>query len=354
MKSAVRSQKAWFLSGNNVEQQQYRRIMLILFCLWIAMLLAAFCLGRYSVSVADVVKILLSKIIPIQKTWDATTEGVILTLRLPRIVAALLIGGAFVLSGAAYQGVFKNPLVSPDLLGVSSGASVGAALMILFNNGKIETQIGAFIGGIIAVTLATCIPRLLKNNSITILVLAGIIISGLMSSILGIIKYLADPEEELAGIVYWQMGSLAKVHGSDVLAIMPVILVMMLLLLGIRWRINILSLGEDEAKSLGINMTLMRGIVIFSATVLTASAVCISGTIGWIGLIIPHLGRLLVGPDNVKLLPASLLLGGSFMLFIDTIARVSTSAELPLSILTGIIGAPFYFWLLARQRMNIQ
>ena len=354
MKFAAKSQRPTFLSGNNVDQRRYRRIMLILFCIWIAMILAAFCLGRYSVSVSDVVKILLSQMVPMEKTWDATTQGVILTLRLPRIVASLLIGGAFVLSGAAYQGVFKNPLVSPDLLGVSSGASVGAALMILANNGKIETQIGAFIGGIIAVFLATSIPRLLKNEAVMILVLSGIIVSGLMSSIMGIIKYLADPEDELASIVYWQMGSLAKAHGSDVLAIMPVILAMCLILLGIRWRINILSLGENEAKSLGMNIALTRGIVIFCATVLTASSVCISGTIGWIGLVIPHLGRLLVGPDNVKLLPVSLLLGGSFMLLIDTIARVSTSAELPLSILTGIIGAPFYFWLLARQRMKIQ
>lgn len=328
--------------------------MLVLFCIWIAMILAAFCLGRYGVSVSDVGKILLSQIIPMHKTWDTTTEGVILTLRLPRIVAAVLIGGAFVLSGAAYQGVFKNPLVSPDLLGVSSGASVGAALMILAHYGKFEIQIGAFIGGMVAVSLATCIPRLLKNNAITILVLSGIIVSGLMSSVMGIIKYLADPEDELASIVYWQMGSLAKAHGSDVLAIMPVILAMIVVMMGIRWRLNVLSLGEDEARSLGINITLMRGIVIFCATVLTASSVCISGTIGWIGLVIPHLGRLLVGPDNVKLLPVSLLLGSTFMLFIDTIARVSTNAELPLSVLTGIIGAPFYFWLLARQRMNIQ
>lgn len=327
---------------------------MILICIWIAMIMAAFCLGRYSVSVSDVLRILLSQIIPMEKTWDATTEGVVLTLRLPRIVATLLIGGAFVLSGATYQGVFKNPLVSPDLLGVSSGASVGAALMILANNGKIETQIGAFIGGILAVSLAATIPKLLKNNATTVLVLSGIIVSGIMSSIMGVIKYLADPDEALANIVYWQMGSLAKAHGSDVLAIMPVILVMIVIMMGIRWRINVLSLGEDEAKSLGMNIALTRGIVIFCATVLTASSVCISGTIGWIGLVIPHLGRLLVGPDNVKLLPVSLLLGGSFMLLIDTIARVSTTAELPLSILTGIIGAPFYFWLLVRQRMNIQ
>lgn len=336
-----------------IAQRRYKQTLAVLTCVLIGMIMAAFCLGRYSVAAVDVVKILLAQIMPVAKTWDATTEGVVLILRLPRVIAALLIGGAFVLSGAAYQGVFKNPLVSPDLLGVSTGASVGAALMILANHGKLATQTGAFAGGLIAVSLATAIPRLIKNNSLTILVLSGIIVSGIMSSLLGIIKYLADPDEQLANIVYWQMGSLAKIHASDILAIMPVILAAGAVLLGLRWRLNILSLGENEARSLGLNIMLTRGLVIFCATTLTASSVCLSGTIGWIGLVIPHLGRLLVGPDNVKLLPVSLLLGGSFMLLIDTIARVATAAELPLSILTGLIGAPFYFWLLARQRKNI-
>jgi iron complex transport system permease protein len=353
LKLAQKGQKTDLNIGAEKNQRHYKSLMLTLFCLWIAMILAALCLGRYGVSVSDAAKILISRVIPIEKTWDATTEGVIMTLRLPRIVASLLIGGALALSGASYQGVFKNPLVSPDLLGVSSGATVGAALIILAHGGKIAIQMGAFLGGLTAVFIAISIPRLLKNNSITILVLSGIIVSGIMSSIMGVIKYLADPDNELASIVYWQMGSLAKALSSDVIVIIPVILVTSLVLLGIRWRINILSLGENEAKSLGMNTTLIRGVVILCSTILTASSVCISGTIGWIGLVIPHLGRLLVGPDNVKLLPATMILGSIFMLFIDTVARVSTTAELPLSILTGIIGAPFYFWLLACQRMKI-
>lgn len=353
MKMGGNADRTAFFNSKNIEKQKYKMVIILLLCVLAAMIMAAFCLGRYSIMASEVIKVLLSKIIPMEKTWNATTEGVIFVLRMPRIVSALLIGGAFVLSGATYQAVFRNPLVSPDLLGVSSGASVGAALMILANSDKIGIQIGAFLGGILAVLLATTIPRVLKNKGIMILVLSGIIVSGVMSSIMGIIKYLADPEDELASITYWQMGSLAKVVGADILVILPVISLMILVLLGIRWRVNVLSLGEQEAKSLGINIGLTRGIVIFCATALTASSVCISGTIGWIGLVIPHLGRLLVGPDNVKLFPVSLLLGGIFMLLIDTIARVLTTAELPLSILTGIMGAPFYFWLLTRQKWRV-
>lgn len=332
---------------------RYKTIKITLAFLLLIMILGAFCLGRYRMVASDVLKILLSKIIPIERAWDATMESVVFTIRMPRIMTAVLVGGALSLSGATYQGVFKNPLVAPDFLGVSSGACVGASLMILLNTGRWCIQIGAFLGGILAVFLATTIPRLLKNNSMTILVLSGIIVCGMMSSIMGIIKYLADPEDELAEIIYWQMGSLAKSNMQDMLMILPIVMTMVIILLSISWRINILSLGENEARSLGIDIRLTRGIVIFCSTLLTASVVSISGTIGWVGLVVPHLGRMLVGPDNVKLLPVSVMLGASFMLLIDTIARVSINAEIPLSILTGIVGSPFYFWLLVKQRKRI-
>ncbi|NCC80812.1 MAG: iron ABC transporter permease [Clostridia bacterium] len=309
--------------------------------------------GRYTISFLDTIKILLSRIAPIDNTWGPTAEGVIFNLRLPRLFGAILIGSAFAISGASYQAVFKNPLVSPDLLGVSSGATVGAALAIIFGGDKLIIQIGAFLGGIIAVVLATTIPKLLKNNSIMLLVLSGIIVSGLMSSIIGIIKFLADPEDQLAAIVYWQMGSLAKIHMPDIYAISPVIAITSIILIAVRWRINILTLGDREAQLLGVNVTLLRAIVIICATMLTASAVSISGTIGWLGLVIPHLARLLVGPDNTKVFPISIILGAIFLIIVDTLARVLTPAELPLTILTGLIGAPFYFWLLARQRVRL-
>lgn len=309
--------------------------------------------GRYTISFLDTIKILLSRIAPIDNTWGPTAEGVIFNLRLPRLFGAILIGSAFAISGASYQAVFKNPLVSPDLLGVSSGATVGAALAIIFGGDKLIIQIGAYLGGIIAVVLATTIPKLLKNNSIMLLVLSGIIVSGLMSSIIGIIKFLADPEDQLAAIVYWQMGSLAKIHMPDIYAISPVIAITSIILIAVRWRINILTLGDREAQLLGVNVTLLRAIVVICATMLTASAVSISGTIGWLGLVIPHLARLLVGPDNTKVFPISIILGAIFLIIVDTLARVLTPAELPLTILTGLIGAPFYFWLLARQRVRL-
>lgn len=313
----------------------------------------ALCVGRYWIPFPDVVKVLLSRVFPVSGSWDANTESVVMTLRLPRVAAAVLVGGSLALSGAVYQGVFQNPLVAPDLLGVSSGACIGAALAILFSVGTFGVQVGAFIGGIIAVMITTAIPRVIKNNSNMMLVLAGIIVTGLMNSIMGIIKYIADPETQLAEITYWQMGSIAKVLPNSLLMICPAVIISNVVLMAMRWRINVLSLGETEAKSLGITIKTTRMIVIVCATLLTACSVCICGTIGWVGLVVPHLGRLLVGPDNMKLLPVSFVVGGIFLLVVDTIARTLTSAELPLSILTGLIGAPFYFYLLKKQRMNL-
>ncbi len=269
-------------------------------------------------------------------------ENVVFNLRLPRITAAIIVGGVLSLSGAAYQSIFKNPLVSPDLLGVSSGASVGAALAILLNANMMYIQIGAFLGGI------------LRNKAAIMLVLAGIIVGGLMSSLLGILKYAADTDTKLAEITYWQMGSLAKVSKANIIQILPAVGISAITLIAMRWKMNILSLGENEARMLGINISKTRVLVIIFSTILTASSVCVSGTIGWVGLVVPHLGRMLVGPDNTKLIPVSVLLGSVFMLLIDTLARTLTKAEIPLSILTGLIGAPFYFWMLVKQRMSLQ
>lgn len=309
--------------------------------------------GRYAISPATVVRVLLSRFLPIPATWEGQAESVIFTLRLPRILAALLVGSALSLSGAAYQGVFKNPLVAPDMLGVSAGACVGASVGILMNAGGVGIQAGALLGGLAAVLLAIAIPKVIKNQSMMTLVLAGVIISGLMNAILGLLKYLADPETQLASITHWQLGSLATAVWRDVFTMGPPILAAIIILLLMRWRINILSLGENEAKSLGMDIRRARGIIIFCATMLTACAVCTSGTIGWSGLVIPHFGRMMVGPDNRKLIPLSAVLGAAFLLLIDTLARVLTSAELPLSILTGLIGAPFYFYLLLKQRMKL-
>lgn len=309
--------------------------------------------GRYHIPTLDVVKVVLSNVFDFSQTWEPQAYSVVMSLRLPRIITAVLVGGALALSGAVYQGVFKNPLVAPDMLGVSTGACVGASVGILCNAGGVTVQIVAFAGGMIAVVLATSIPKIMKNHSMMMLVLSGIIVTGLLDSIMGFLKYVADPDTELAEITHWQLGSLTKATWNDVAYIGPPILLAGIILITIRWRINILSLGEGEARTLGMDIRRIRGIVVVCATILTASAVCISGTIGWIGLVIPHLCRMMIGPDNRKVIPFSVVMGAIFLLLIDTMARVITSAELPLSILTGFVGAPFYFYLLLKQRMKL-
>ncbi len=316
--------------------------------------IAAVCIGQYSMGINDVFNILTQGIFKAGYAVPSTMEMVVYRVRLPRIAAAILVGAGLSLSGATYQGVFRNPLVSPDLLGVSAGSCVGAAFAIITHMGSPGVRVLALVGGIIAVLLTTSIPKLIKNQSILILVLSGVIVSGFMHSVLGFIKYTADPESELASIMYWQLGSIANVKSIDVLSVFPLMFVTFVILILLRWRISILSLGDKEAAALGMEVKRTRGIVVLCSTILTACSVCISGTIGWIGLIIPHLCRLIVGPDNRRLLPLSIFAGASFMIVADTIARSISTAEIPLSIITGFVGAPLYAWLLYKQRIKIK
>ena len=326
----------------------------VLFVVLIILILACLCVGKYSISPGECLKILAGKITGAEPTWNGMDEKMLLGVRLPRTMAAVIVGAALSLSGAVYQGIFKNPLVSPDFLGVSSGACVGAAVAILLSMSSAFVQFFAFMGGIIAVALTLFIPRVMRSKSNIMLVLAGIIVGGAMSSILGFIKYIADPETQLAAITYWQLGSFAYVDNTAVLSILPLSIIAATVVIAMSWWINVLSLGEQEASSLGANVSVLRGVCIVCSTVLTAAAVCISGTIGWVGLVIPHFGRMIAGSDNRRLLPASALIGGIFMLFVDTITRIIGPAEMPVSILTGIIGAPFFAWLLYRQRRTIR
>ncbi len=329
-------------------------INIVLFVMLIALILVCMCVGKYSLTPVECLNIIFGKITGAESSWDAMDEKLLMGVRLPRVMATVIVGAALALSGAVYQGIFKNPLVSPDFLGVSSGACIGAAVAILLSLSSALIQVCAFIGGIAAVTLTVMIPKAMKSNSNIMLVLAGIIVSGAMSSILGFIKYIADPETQLAAITYWQLGSFAYVDTPALLSILPLSIIAAVVLIAMAWWINILSMGEQEAQSLGANVGVLRGICIICATILTAGAVCISGTIGWVGLVIPHFGRMLVGSDNRSLLPAACLIGGIFLLLVDTVTRIIGPAEMPISILTGIIGAPFYAWLLYRQRMNIR
>lgn len=335
---------------HDLHDKRHQEVVLLLLILLFVVFLLAISLGRYSMNPIDVLKTIGETVRGVDPE-DLAMHDVLFIIRLPRILASILVGAALSLSGAVYQGIFKNPIVSPDLLGVSSGATVGAALAILLGAGMIMIQMSAFIMGMLAVVISTGITKVLRNNTNMALVLAGIITGGFMSSILGLLKYIADPETQLAEIVFWQMGSFASINRFQLVSISPFFLVCIAILLALSWRINILSFGEEEAKTLGMNIGFYRAISIICASFLTASAVSISGTIGWIGLVIPHLGRLIIGSDNSKLFPITILLGGVFMLMIDTIARAATSVEIPISILTGLIGAPFYAWLLWKQRM---
>ncbi|MBQ9988648.1 MAG: iron ABC transporter permease [Clostridia bacterium] len=330
----------------------YRRLIILLMVLIIGLAILAMCVGRYSMNPGDVFNVFGARM-NLCTLEDQTMDTVVFRIRLPRIIAALLIGAMLSMSGAVYQGVFRNPLVSPDLLGVSGGACVGAAAAILLGMGMAQRQLLAFLGGMLAVFLSTIIPRILRNGSNLMLVLSGIIVSGFMTSLLGILKFVAEEQTELSAIVFWQMGSLQDIKPNDALALLPVFLIGAGVMIALSWRINILSFGETEAKTLGMNVKRMRTVTIACASLLTATAVCVCGTIGWIGLVIPHLGRLIVGADHTRMLPTAGLLGGLFLLVIDTIARAASTVEIPLSILTGIIGAPFYAWLLYRQRARV-
>lgn len=329
-------------------------IMLLLTAALVCGIVLAVCAGKYSVTPKESLGILLSSLLGRTPDSPEMTVNVVMGLRIPRIFASVLVGAALSVSGAAYQGIFKNPLVSPDFLGVSSGACIGAAAAILMSMTTMYISIFAFFGGIIAVVLTVSIPALLRNRSNIMLVLSGIIVGSAMSSILGFIKYIADPDTQLASITYWTMGDFSYVSLRELLTVLPLILIPMLVLILMSWWIDVLSMGEDEAKALGANVRLIRGIAIFCSTLLTAGSVCIAGTISWIGLIVPHFGRMIVGPSNRRLIPACALLGGLFMLIVDTLTRTIGATEMPVSILTGVIGAPFFCWLLWRQQRRAQ
>ncbi|MCQ2752022.1 MAG: iron ABC transporter permease [Coriobacteriales bacterium] len=331
--------------------KRYRGVITVLIVIMIAFALIALSIGHYSYNPLDVLKA-LGSVITGSEPEDAGMVMVVMNIRLPRLIAALFVGGALSLAGSAYQGVFRNPLVSPDLLGVSSGATVGAAIAILLGLGMLAQQGMAFAVGLLAVFISISIPKLVRNNSNLMLVLAGIITSGFMASLCSTLKFIADEDTELSAIVFWQMGSLTTAKSADLWMILPFIVVCSVVLIALSWRLNILSFGEVEAQSLGMNVKRLRFVIIVCASCLTAATICVSGTVSWVGLVIPHLARLLVGSDHRFQMPTAFVLGATFMLFIDTLSRTITTVDIPLSILTGLIGAPFYAWLLYKQRAS--
>ena len=322
--------------------------------LLISIFLTSLAVGRYSVPISNAARIILSHFFDITKTWSDIEQSVVMDLRFPRTAAAMIVGAAMALSGGAYQSIFKNPMCSPDLLGVSSGACVGAAIAILSNSSSLMIQGGAFLGGVIAVTITVTIPKLLRNDSTVMLILTGVVVSSMMSSVMSLLKYVADTDTKLAEITYWTMGSFATVKIEDLMPVLPTIIIPMAIILLMRYRLNVLSLGDHEARSLGVNLRRIRGIFIICSTLLTASCVCLAGTIGWIGLVIPHTSRMLVGSDNEKMLPVSMTFGAVFMVVIDILCRTISAAELRIGILTGVIGTPFFIFILYQQNRNLR
>jgi iron complex transport system permease protein len=323
--------------------------------LLVALTLIAFSVGRYPISPGQLLVLLWAKLTGAPTTLPAAMETVVFRVRGPRVLAALTVGATLAAAGSAYQGLFRNPLASPDILGVSSGAALGAAIGISLSWGVAGIQGLAFALGLGAVAAVYAVgASLRRHDPILVLVLAGIVIGSLLGSCLSLLKYLADPYNQLPAITFWLLGSLASITVVDVRSILPGVLVGLIPLWLLRWRMNVMTLGEEEALTLGVDTRRVRLIVIAAATLMTAAVVSVSGVIGWIGLLIPHVARLLVGPDFARLLPAAMLLGAGYLVAVDTLARTIAPLEIPLGVLTAFIGAPFFIWLLAVARRGWQ
>lgn len=319
----------------------------ILVFLPIALFFISFLLGRYPISPVEVVLTILSPIFPDLEV-SKTVTSIVFDIRLPRIIAAMVVGGSLAVAGAAFQGIFRNPLVSPDLLGVSKGAGFGASIAILASFSNFFIQISAFIFGLISVFLTYTIAKAYKAGGTLVLVLSGVAVSAFFYALISGAKFIADPYDKLPQITYWLMGSLSGVSLEKLAIISVPITLGILILLFLRWHLNVLAMGDEEAQSLGVNPTRFRLIIIIAATLVTSAAVSISGIVEWVGLIVPHIARMVVGPDNRVLIPASLSLGASFLLVIDNISRSVSSIEIPLGILTSLIGVPIFLYLLRK------
>ena len=314
----------------------------------IAGLLFAFTVGRYPVSLADLVHVLLAKASGQQPHVSAAVESVILQVRGPRVLAAVMVGSALAVAGTAFQGLFRNPLVSPDILGASSGAALGAVVGIYLSLGIFFIQVFAFIGGLFAVAAVYVIGSMVRSRDpILVLVLTGVVIGSLLGAGVGLVKYLADPYNQLPAMTFWLLGSLSAVTVSDLIPLFGPVAIGALVLIALRWRMNAMSLPEEEARALGLATGPLRIVIVAAATLVTSASVATAGIIGWVGLVVPHLARSLVGPDFARLLPAAAILGGGYLLLIDTLARTAAEVEIPLGILTAVVGTPFFIWLLA-------
>lgn len=303
-------------------------------------------IGRYSLSPLQIVRSVSDALFG--GGGDVMARTVIFKVRLPRILLALAAGAGLACAGAAFQGLFSNPLATPDTLGVASGASFGAALAMMFHWNLIGIQALALCFGLFSCFLTYRISRIKGKSSVVMIILSGMVVSSLFQALVSIVKYMADPEDELPSITYWLMGSMSAVTYKSLAFGLPFIFAGLAAIWALKWRLNILSLNEDEAKSMGMNITLIRLLIIGASSLITASVISMCGQIGWVGLLIPHISRMVLGSNNKTVVPLSISLGAIFMAVIDTFARSASSAEIPISILTAIIGAPVFISLLRK------
>lgn len=335
--------------GALMERHGASLVVPVLAAILLASIVVAMTIGAYPVTLDGALS-------AFHRLWSgeaaqSAEERVLLNIRGPRVLAGIMVGAALAGAGAVYQGLFRNPLVSPDILGVSAGAGFGAVVGIFLSLPLAAIQGLAFVGGLATVTLVYAVASAVRGRDPTlILVLGGVVVGALAGAGISLLKILADPYDQLPAITFWLLGSLASTRGGEIASALPVVLVGLAPLVLLRWRINVLSLGDEEAKSLGVEAGRVRAVVIAAATLITASVVAISGVIGWVGLVVPHIARMMVGPNFERLLPASMLMGAAYLVLVDTLARSIARIEVPIGILTAVVGAPFFLWLLWRGR----
>lgn len=308
--------------------------------------LTALALGRYPIPGHRVLAILAENILPIEASWAPVEEQVVEALRLPRALVAMVCGAALAAAGVALQGTFRNPLVGPQIIGVSSGAGFGGALAILLTESQLALMLGAFAFGLLAMAIVLWLSRVGGRSPVLMLVLAGVVTSAMFSALTSLVQYVADPEDKLPAIVFWLMGSFSTAGYDELGWLLPPVVTSCGLLFLLRWRINVLSLGDEEAESLGVSVNRARLVIVLCVAAIAAAVVAVAGVVGWVGLVVPHFARMIVGPDHRILMPVAMVIGGAYLVMIDTVARTATMAEIPLGVLTALIGAPVFGYLL--------
>ena len=337
-------------TSSSAATRHARLVIIGLVVFVVAAVVASLMLGRYPISPDEALGMLVSRLFPLDAFWTDQQATLFFNVRLPRILLGLMVGCSLAAAGAAFQGTFQNPLVSPDILGASQGAAFGAAVAILLGLGAFGISAFAFAAAIVTVLLVLLVSSRAKGNHMMVVVLAGVMMSSLLQAAVSYTKLIADPTDQLAAITYWLMGSLTGAKPADLAMAAAPMAAGLLALFALRWRINILTMGDDEASTMGVNAQRVRIVVIFAATLVTAASVAVTGMIGWVGLVIPHFARMVIGCDYRKLLPASMLMGASFLLIVDDVARLATTSEIPIGILTAFVGAPFFLYLITRKK----